>query len=206
VPTIWLLGRPRGGWGDAISADDYQLGAMAAEHLAARGHRHVALINPKPDHLLFMRREDGLLGAARRLGMKVKCFCQAPPGGWQLPFQAPTHVETVQHLVDQALAARPRPTAIFAVADSIAALIYRALAVRKVGVGRNISVISGNADHRLIAALHPQLTTIDIHPYEVGRRAVEQLALRMSDPHPWPDGEWMIHPTLLEGESVLTIS
>ncbi|MDY0170476.1 MAG: LacI family DNA-binding transcriptional regulator [Thermoguttaceae bacterium] len=205
VPTVWLLGRPRGGWGDAVAADDYQLGAMAAQYLASRGHRNVAFVNPKPDHLLFMRREDGLLGAARRLGLTVQCFCEAPPNGWKFPLQAPTRVETVQHLVDQVLAARPRPTAIVAAVDSVAALIYRALAVRELRVGRDMSVISGNADHRLIAPLHPQLTTIDIHPLEIGRRAVEQLALRLADPNPWPDGEWMVQPTLLEGESVLKV-
>ncbi len=205
VPSVWLLGRPRGGWGDAVAADDYQVGAMAAEHLAARGHRRVAFVNPKPDHVLFMRREDGLLGAARRLGLSVQCFCTAPPGGWEFPLQAPTHVETVQHLVDQVLATKPRPTAIVAAVDSVAALIYRALAVRELRVGRDMSVISGNADHRLIAPLHPQLTTIDIHPFEIGRRAVQQLALRLADPTPWPDGEWMVRPALLEGESVATL-
>jgi LacI family transcriptional regulator len=206
VPSVWLLGRPRGGWGDAVAADDYQVGALAAQHLALHGHRHVAFVNPKPDHLLFMRREDGLLGAARRLGLSVQCFCEAPPNGWKFPLKAPTRVETVQHLVDQLLAAKPRPTAIVAAADSVAALIYRALAVRELRVGRDMSVISGNADHRLIAPLHPQLTTIDIHPFEIGRRAVEQLALRLADPNPWPDGEWMVRPALLEGESVVTLS
>ncbi len=205
VPAVWLLGRPRGGWGDAVGADDYRLGAMIAEYLVARGHRRVAFVNPKPDHLLFMRREDGLLGAARRLGLSVQCFCSAPPGGWEFPLQAPTHVEMVQHLVDQVLATRPRPTVIVAAVDSVAALIYRALAVRELRVGRDISVISGNADHRLIAPLHPQLTTLDIHPFEIGRRAVQQLALRLADPNPWPDGDWTVHPTLLEGESVVTI-
>ena len=203
VPTVWLLGRPRGGWGDAVASDDYQLGVLAAEHLVCFGHRHVAFVNPKPDHLLFMRREDGFLGAARRMGLNVKCFCQEPPGGWQQPWQAPTQVEAVQHLVDQALSAKPRPTAIFAAADSIAALIYRVLAIREIPVGREISVISGNADHRLIAALHPQLTTIDIHAHEIGRRAVDQLALRMASSSRL-DSQWTVSPTLLEGESVLS--
>ncbi|NCC94385.1 MAG: translation elongation factor Ts, partial [Opitutae bacterium] len=140
APSVWLLGRPRGGWGDAVAADDYQVGAMAAEHLAAHGHRRVAFVNPKPDHVLFMRREDGLLGAARRLRLSVQCFCTAPPGGWEFPLQAPTHVETVQHLVDQVLATEPRPTAIVAAVDSVATLIYRALAVRELRVGRDMSV------------------------------------------------------------------
>jgi LacI family transcriptional regulator len=205
LPTLWLLGRPTGAWGDAVMAHDYAAGAMAAEYLADRGHRQLAVVNPKPDHLLFMRREDGFLAAARRRGLDVDWFCHTPPGGWTRPLAAPTHVDAVQELVDQLLAAPRRPTAIFAVADSVAALVYRALAVREVRVGREISVISANNERPLIDALHPHLTTIDIHPDEIGRLAVEQLALRLTDPCPRPETELQVRPTLVEGESVAAL-
>ncbi len=205
LPTVWLLGRPKGAWGDAVMAHDYRAGELAAEYLLARGHRHLAVVNPKPDHLLFMRREDGFLATARRRAGHVQCLCHTPPGGWTFPLEAPTHIDAVQELVDQLLAAPRRPTAIFAVADSVAALVYRALAVRKVHVGRNISIISANNERPLIDALLPHLTTIDIHPDEIGRRAVEQLSVRPADPGAWPDTELLVQPTLTEGQSVAVI-
>ena len=206
LPTVWILGRPAGCWGDVVASDDYATGAMAAEHLVARGHRHLAFVNPKPDHLLFMRREDGFVARARRLGAEVRCFCEAPPGGWGLPLRPALNVETVQGLIDRLLAAEPQPTAVFAAADSVAAVVYRALAARRLRVGRDISVISGNNDHSLIAGLRPSLTTFDIHAEQIGRLAVRQLAMRLSASNASPDAELMIRPTLVEGESVAPAS
>jgi LacI family transcriptional regulator len=108
----------------------------------------------------------------------------------------------VQTLIDELLAAQPRPTAIFAAADSVAVLVYRALAVRELRVGRDMSVISGNNDAPLIAGLHPHLTTFDVHAHEMGRLAVRQLAMRMSYPGQLPASELICDPTLVEGESV----
>jgi len=205
LPTVCLLGRPRGGWGDAVGSDDHATGAAAAAHLVAQGHRHLAFVNPKPDHLLFARREDGFVAAARRLGADVQSFCDPPPQAWHLPLQAPQGVETVQTLVDRLMAARPRPTAIFAAADSVAVLVYRALSVRNLMPGRDISVISGNNDATLIAGLHPRLTTFDVHPQDMGRTAVAQLALRISHPLAGPPSETLLQTTPVEGESVATL-
>lgn len=203
LPSLWMLGRPAGFAGSAVSANDFAVGAAAAEYLVQHGHRQLAIVNPKPDHLLFMRREDSFTSRAQRLGAKVQHFCEAPPGGWHLPLRPPLHVETVQRLVDRVLAAEPRPTAIFATADSVATLVYRALAVRDLRVGRDMSVISGNNDRNLIAALHPHLTTFDIHPEHIGRFAVRQLAMRLAEQGAQPDVETMVEPTLVEGASVI---
>ncbi len=202
LPTVWILGRPRGCWGDAVVSDDHGTGARAAEYLFEHGHRHLAFLNPKPDHVLFQRREDGFVSMARRLGVEVRSFCESPKSGWHLPLPAPQTVEAVQGLVDAVLACKPRPTAIFAAADSVAALVYRALAVRGQRVGRDIGVISANNDVPVIAGLHPRLTTFDVKAHDLGRLAVQQLALRMSCPADLPAGELVIPSELIEGESV----
>jgi LacI family transcriptional regulator len=202
LPTVWLLGRPEGCWGDAVVSNDYLTGTRAAEYLVGRGHRLLSFINPRPGHLLFQRREDGFVATARRLGADVRCFCEPPPSGWGLPLPAPAGVGQVQELVDRLIAVRPRPTAIFAAADSVAVLVYRALMVRDIRIGRDISVISGNNDVPLIAGLHPHLTTFDIHAHDIGRLAVRQLATRLAHPDDLPDGELMVSPTLIEAESV----
>jgi LacI family transcriptional regulator, galactose operon repressor len=205
TPTCWILGRPIGCWGDAVASDDYGTGSSVAEYLVSRGHSCLALLNPKPDHLLFMNREDGFVAAARRLNADVSSFCESPSGAWELPLQAPQTIETVADLVDRMIAAKPRPTAVFAVADSVAALVYRALTERGLRVGEDISVISGNNDAALIQSLYPHLTTFDIHAYDLGRLAVRQLALRMSYPGDYPDTETTLPPTLLEGASVAAL-
>ncbi len=202
LPTVWMLGRPRGCWGDAVVSDDHDTGTRAADYLVRHGHRYLAFLNPKPDHLLFQRREDGFAAMARRLGAEVRSFCEAPKSGWHLPLPAPQTVEAVQELVDALLASKPRPTAVFAAADSVAALVYRALAVRGQSVGRDISVISANNDVPVIAGLHPRLTTFDVRAQDLGRLAAQQLALRMSSPADLPEGELTIRSEFIEGESV----
>jgi len=205
LPAVWLLGRPRGCWGDAVVANDYQVGTWAADYLVRHGHRRLAFVNPKPDHILFMRREDAFVAAARRLGAEVRSYSQEPHEHWELPLKAPVDVETVQGLIDELLADDPRPTAVFAAADSVAVLVYRALAVRDLRVGRDISVISGNNDQPMIAGLHPHLTTTDVHADLIGRLAVGQLAMRLSCANQLPESELMIPPEPIEGESVAQI-
>lgn len=202
LPAVWLNGRPEGCQGDVVVADEYGIGRAAADYLFDHGHRRLAIVNPKPDHVLFTRREDGFLARGGRLGAEVRCFCDAPKEGWRLPLSPPLHVEAVQRLVDDLLASRPRPTAIFAVADSVAMLVYRALAVRKVQVAAEISVISANNDAALIAGLHPHLTTFDIHAEQMGRIAVRHLAMRLMGTDHETDLELTVPATLLERESV----
>ena len=206
LPAVWLNGRPEGCRGDVVVANETTIGAAAADYLVTHGHRRLAIVNPKPDHVLFTRREDGFIARAKRLGAEVSCFCDAPSEGWHLPLTPPLNVETVQRLVDRVLASKPRPTAIFAVADSVAVLVYRALAVRKVEVAAEISVISANNDEAMIAALHPHLTTFDIHAEQLGRIAVRHLATRLLAPGHEIDVEVTVPATLLERQSVASLT
>ena len=206
LPTVWLLGRPIGCWGDAVGSDDHATGGKAAEYLFERGHRRMAFVNPKSDHLLFMCREDSFVATARRLGAEVETYSDSAPHRWQLPLHAPESVETVQGLVDDLIAAVPRPTAIFAAADSVGTLIYRALAVRGLRAGADISVISANNDAALIQSLYPQLTTFDIHAHQLGRLAVRHLAMRITASDAFPETDLTIKPTLVEGGSVAPIT
>ena len=206
LPTVWLLGRPVGCWGDSVGSNDVLVGTMAADHLADHGHRHVAFVSPKPDHLLMMNRETGFLSQAQRRGLLVQ-RCVAPPdSGWTMPLKPPLTIETVQHLVDGILGSKPRPTALFASSDSVAAVVYGALAVRGMRVGDEISVISGNNDWALIAGLHPSLTTFDIHASDIGRLAVHQMESRLRMKEPLPDAELTIEPHLVSRESVQTLT
>ncbi len=202
MPVVWMLGRPVGGWGDSVGVDDFQLGRMAAEYLVSQGHRRLAIVNSRPDQLLFRRREDGFVAAAHRLSANVQAFCEPEEANTSLPLSAPKGFDTIQRLVDALVDSKDRPTAIFAVADSIAALVYRALAVRNLQVGREISVISGNNDAALIAALHPHLTTFDAHAREVGHLAVRQLTTRICYPGEFAETESLVTPTLIVGGSI----
>src|SRR5436190_436592 len=216
LPSVWVLGDPPGAWGDTVMADDFALGAGAAEQLVASGHRHLAFLNPVPDNLLFARREDGFYSAARRLGAEVRSFCESPPSGSLLPLQAPaSRFDAVQSLIDQLLESRPRPTAVFAAADSVAALAYCILGMRGIRVGHDISVIAGNNTPGLLSIPLPHLATFDIHARKIGALAVRQLAMQIAEQSRMRNGasevqqiscRVVVKPTFIPGESVCELN
>jgi LacI family transcriptional regulator len=216
LPSVWVIGDPPGAWGDTVMADDFALGSAAAEKLVASGHRQLAFLNPVADNLLFARREDGFYSAARRLGAEVRSFCQSPPGGSLLPLQAPaSRFDAVQSLIDQLLDSTPRPTAVFAAADSVAALAYCVLGMRGIRVGHDISVIAGNNTPGLLSIPLPHLATFDIHARKIGALAVRQLAMQIAEHNRMRNGaseaqqiscRVVVKPTFIPGESVCELN
>ncbi|MCC7085494.1 MAG: LacI family DNA-binding transcriptional regulator [Pirellulales bacterium] len=209
LPSVWVVGEPPGAWGDAVVAGDYEVGTGAAEQLVANGHHHLAFLNPVTDNLMFIWREDGFLSAARRLGAEARSFCQSPSGGWTIPLKTPLLAfEEVQSLVDQILDCKPRPTAVFTAADSVAGLVYCALGMRGLRVGHDISIIAGNNTPGLLSVPYPHLATFDIHARTMGILAVRQLALQLSernrDAH--IPVQVKVKPTYLPGESVCDLT
>ena len=204
LPTVWVLGRPTGSWGDVVQVNDMLVGQIAAEHLISRGHRRLAFVSPKPSQVTLMRRQASFTFYAEQAGAKVKPYLGADQA-WQFPSPAIDHVELVQGLVDKLLAERDPPTAIFAPDDSVGAMVARALTARGLQAGREISLMSCNNDRPLLMGVYPALTTIDVHADDIGYRAVDQLAWRIAH----RDGPWFdtgIEPTLVEGESVAELA
>src|SRR3954447_19190756 len=216
LPSVWVIGDPPGAWGDTVMVDDFALGCAAAEKLVASGHRQLAFLNPVPDNLLFARREDGFYSAARRLGAEGQSFCQSPPSGWPLPPQAPaSRFGAVQSLIDQLLESTPRPPAVFAAADSVAALAYCILGMLGIRVGQDISVIAGNNTPGLLSIPLPHLATFDIHARKIGALAVRQLAMQIAEHNRVRSGasegqqiscRVVVKPTFIPGESVCELN
>jgi LacI family transcriptional regulator len=180
LPTVWLLGRPTDGWGDACCADDFQVGKLAAERLLRAGHRHVGFLSPKSGHVNFSRRQAGFTWTAQEAGVQVQQFVDTDESRWKLPLQAAQDVKGVAKLMDDVLAVKPKITAIFVPADNIAALVYRAAAPKGIVIGKDISVISANNERGIRDVLYPDLTTIDVHANKIGQRAVDLLLMRIA--------------------------
>lgn len=206
LPTVWLLGCPEGCWGDAVGSNDFATGQRAADYLIDRGHRRLAYLNPKPDHFVFIRRGAGFFSRAHARGAEVHLVSRAPACGWSLPDRPALTTDAVELLVHDFLAMSPRPTAVFAAADSVAAAVYRSLAAQGVRVGAEVSVISANNDESLTAGLYPRLTTFDIHAEQIGRMAVAQLAQRLAAPESSISSELLLAPTLIERDSVTQLA
>lgn len=209
-PCVWFHGRPRSAPGWSANADDFQVGEIAATHLHECGHRRVGFLSPKANHVLLKRRQQGFAATCEELGMDCRVMAKNRQA-WSFPLERPKSLEAVASLLEELLDVpkRGRPTAIFTPADSIAVLLYRALAERGLRVPEDISVISANREEGLIAGLFPSLTTIDIHSEQVGREAVALLARCFGSDESVSEltaREIRVAPTLMKGESVKSAS
>lgn len=202
VPSVWLLGRPPGFGGDVVNPNDMRMGELAAWYLAQRGHQRVAFLNPKADHMLMQLRQVSFEWHAAKLGLDVQKYLGEVSRSSSFPLKPIQGVERVQQLVDALLASPKRPTAVFVPADSIAVMVYRALAVRGLTVGKDLSVLSCNHELPLLTGLYPALTSIAVHADEIGRRAVSQLSSRLLGTAEKSLVEIQLEPELIEGNSV----
>jgi len=205
LPTVWVLGRPQlADWGDDAGSNDTEVGRLAAEHLISRGHRRIAILAPKPDHVTLGQRSSAFQWHAQQKGAEVvPLFGKA--SDWQLPLQTVDETDQVEQLFHRFWNLVDRPTAIFVPADSIAAGVYRACAKRKLTVGEDVSLISVNNEQPLLAGLYPELTTIDVNAEQVGRQAVDLLIWRLNHLES-PIVSRTLQPTLVEGDSVASLA
>ncbi len=203
-PLVWVWGRPESAPGDVCGFNHETAALLVARHLAAKGHRRVAFLNPKKgkSSLEHLKNQFQLACTQRELQFSALESASAWAATW--PESALSNEDDLLPLVHQwkAMAAERRPTAIFVPADNIALLLYNALAQNSIEVGRDISVISCNNEKSLVRASKPTLTTIDVNAAQIGAKTVEQLLARMRNPLEAAVQTVLFEPTLVEGASV----
>lgn len=197
VPCVQVMGvvTPEGLW-DHVSYANAPIGTLAADYLLSRNHRHAAFVSSGRATFFVERGE-------------VFKRAMAAGGGDSLEFVDEALVdvsgsieqaipERMQALMDGLLAARPRPTAAFLVADILAQGFYDELQRRGLIPGCDLDVICCNNEQSLLAHLKSRPATIDIHAETVGRKAVEQLLWRLDHPSE-PRVTMVLEPTLVAG-------
>ncbi|WP_182868105.1 LacI family DNA-binding transcriptional regulator [Stieleria mannarensis] len=205
IPTVWFLGRPQGAdWGDTVESNDTEVGRLAADYLIGMGHKQIAILDPKPDHVTLGQRCASFTWHATNQGARVENVFGAS-SDWTLPLQTVNEIERVDKLVAKVLRLRSKPTAVFCPADCISAMVYHACARRGLQIGKDISLISCNNELPLLTGLYPEVTTIDICAEQIGRQAVEQLIWRLDHPDS-PMVSVSAQPRLVEGMSVRNIA
>lgn len=202
---VWFHGRPRNAPGHSVGVNDWEVGALAASHLFERGHRSVAFLSPKNNHALLKQRQHGFAARCEELGIRLQTASRNLQS-WKFPLESPRSFHGVQSLLDSILARKTAATAIFTPADSIAVLLYRALAERGISIPGDLSVLSANREEGLIGGLFPTLSTIDIHATQVGREAVTLLERALQGRRDLPPQDIQITPTLHPADSVNDLS
>jgi LacI family transcriptional regulator len=171
-PAVLLNAVPQGAEQiPCIVPDEFEAGRAAVATLIQAGHRdRIALVGAAPPDqspvgsLAAVQRLDGILQALGEAG--VGAFDAVPCPDWQpdYGFQA----------VNQLLERRERPTALICFNDRLALGAYQAIAEQGLSLPDDVSVVSFD-DDVLATWLRPQLTTIALPHYELGRAAIDAL-------------------------------
>lgn len=176
---------------NCIVTDDVAGGAAATRHLIALGHRRIAFLGDQPaGGFMFRASHDRYQG-----------YCQAMTEAG-LPIVASYHVEgpfsrqTAHALALDLLDLPEPPTAIFASSDTQAVGALEAARERGISVPDDLSVV-GYDDIELADFFG--LTTVRQLLFESGKRSVEMLLQRMTQPRQEPTCQGLPFELIVRG-------
>jgi LacI family transcriptional regulator len=149
----------------AILCNDREATAEAANYLEALGHRRIGLIAGPPQYRSAHERALGFTTALEARGVSI------PP---DMIVEGAYTFDSGVACAEALLARRPRPTAIFACNDEMAAGVYKAANRLKIAIPEELSVV-GFDDSPLATRLSPSLTTIRMPIRDMGRLAASKL-------------------------------
>ncbi|KQX66131.1 LacI family DNA-binding transcriptional regulator [Angustibacter sp. Root456] len=153
----------------SVTCDDYEGGRLAAQHLLELGHRNVAVIAGEPYASTGIDRTAGFVDTFAEAGITI-----ARSKVVHSHFDTPGGRDAMQ----QILASRRRPTAVFATNDFAAIGAMGALREAGLQVGTDVAVVGYN-DVPLAGSLPVPLTTVRSPMHDMGVKAVHLLMKRL---------------------------
>ena len=173
LPVITISGHQRIAGVTNIVLNHRRAATLALEHLAASGHREIAVIRGQPFSSDSASRWRAIRHTAKRLGLRIDPRLAVEMQGDE-PTSEPGYVAT-----QELLCAGPTFSAIFAFNDVSAIGAIRALREANLRVPEDVSVI-GFDDIPSAAFQHPPLTTIRQPLQDMGALAVQHLMQRIA--------------------------
>ena len=157
---------------DQISFDNINGAINAVGYLVQLGHTRIAHLHGELKRRSF---DDRLAGYRTALERHRLAYCE--------DFVRLADYDASQEFWKQAtrdlLALSPRPTAIIAANDVIAATVLRTVQLAGLRVPQDISIV-GTDDQHFCTYLNPALTTVQIPIIEAGERAIKMLLARIA--------------------------
>jgi DNA-binding LacI/PurR family transcriptional regulator len=175
---------------DMVLVDDYAGAYHATTHLAALGHRSIALVTgPRTLHSV-QERTRGYRDALKRVGINpAEQFSAAGEFDEEFGAAVLTHVLSSAH----------HPTAVFAASDSIALGMMKSARGLGVDIPHDLSIV-GFDDAPGAGLVSPRLTTVRTSRDQMASNAVSLLAERLSDPSRETETR-VVSVSLVEGDS-----
>jgi LacI family transcriptional regulator len=149
----------------AISTNDHEICAEMTRYLASLGHRRIAFIAGNPDHRAVCNRLPGYIDGLRQSALEYDAGLVA---------SGDNSVKSGEVAAESLFALAPRPTAVFAANDDMAAGALRFALRQGLRIPEDLSV-AGFDDSSLASHVFPSLTTIRQPLARMAERAVQVL-------------------------------
>jgi LacI family transcriptional regulator len=175
-----------------VASNDRQAVTEATRYLIAQGHRRIGLITGPHGFRSARERQQGFEDALSEAGIKLPRSLIADGN-----YTFESGIAATQSLLDVS----PRPTAIFASNDDMAAGVLLAARQRGLGVPDQLSIV-GFDDQPLAARVWPPLTTVHWPMKAMGRSAALKLIADMIDEDNDVEEPSMFVSTLIKRGSV----
>lgn len=171
-PFVHLNGPPSDAPCASLGIANFGGALSMVRHLAALGHRRIAVIRGADYNYDAAERLRGYRHAVADLGLAAEPRLELPGD-----FSEASGYEAVRRL----LAAGTRPTAVFAANDCMAFGALSALREAGLRVPTDVAV-AGFDDIPMARYVHPALTSVHVDIAELGRRATERLLDALHEP------------------------
>ncbi|MDF3826510.1 MULTISPECIES: LacI family DNA-binding transcriptional regulator [unclassified Pseudocitrobacter] len=154
-----------------VGINDVDAAQHVVSYLADSGRQRIALINHDLSYKYARLRERGYKSVlhVRELDYQT------------VEYAAELSSAAGKAAMEKLLAQQPRPDAVFAVSDTLAAGAMRAIEQAGLNVPQDIAVV-GFDGTELAEMVSPQLTTVQQPSREIGAKAVELLLKRIENP------------------------
>ena len=157
---------------DLVEVDNFQGALAAVNHLLDKGHRRIALIEGRARVSTSRERRRGYLAALAARGMPVRK---------ELIRSGDFKQESGRVLAEELMQLREPPTALFVCNNLMTVGALAGLHQRGLRVPKDVALV-GFDDIPWAEALDPPPTVVRQPAYEVGRRAMDLLLRRISEP------------------------
>jgi DNA-binding LacI/PurR family transcriptional regulator len=167
-----MIGKPTSHINEIMYVDNDNVKAARnmTEYLLSLGHEHIAYVGGDPVFEVHKDRQQGYSEALQRAGIKEKTI-----------FQTDVTKKSGEEVVDELLKMEYRPTALITTDELMSMSILSALYAKGLRVPDNISLTSFMGS--LISELSsPPITTVDIHPFQLGYEAAKTLVDLLENP------------------------
>lgn len=156
-----------------LVTNDHMGGYEAGRHLTELGHKVIAHVSGPRSFRSVHERRQGFARALKESGVDL-------PEKYVI--EGAYTFESGLACGEKLFALKPRPTAVFAGNDEMAAGIYRAARDHGLEIPRDLSVV-GYDDFPTSQRLWPSLTTVRVPVEEIGRLAATMLIKKTGVPH-----------------------